>query len=267
MDELNDPLDLELESAKKGHSKLQLHVHNFPAAYILYHVGSGMFYVGSTRNMYHRAKGHLNSLRVGMHRTIRFQKAYDEHENKNILVSFIKAKDREHAFDLEQKLLDRYLPTGKLFNSSPDARISNKGVPVTNEQKEILRKKATVQFSDPSAREKQAELSRRKWLDPVFREKQIARSDIRSDKNKQNLHAAVLKAWADPVSRQKLLAERATRRKPISIDGKIYASIKEAHKTLGISESTIFGRVNSISEQFKTWIYHSSKGNIKNGSN
>ena len=102
-------------------------------AYILTHVDTGIFYVGSTRNFYNRKKEHLHLLKNDKHHSRVLQKVY--RDNQNISYQFFPTETREDAFDLEQKLLDENSQNKYMSNIAINSRLATKGLYVSPETK------------------------------------------------------------------------------------------------------------------------------------
>ena len=144
--------------------------HSHPAAYTIFHNATGKMYVGSTRDLYVRINKHRTSLENGNHRRKNFQEAYDK--NSKLTLAFVKAESEEHARNIEQKMLDVFMSADKLFNVSPDAKFANKGVALSEENKDILRQKTTAQFASQEARDRHSEITKKMWSDPEYRRRQ-----------------------------------------------------------------------------------------------
>lgn len=241
---------LDLKSATLGVTSVNKSLHSTPAAYILYHEASGMFYVGSTSNLYIRITDHLKDLRGGRHRNEPLQQAYSKHENKNLRLSFIRSNDREIAFDLEQDLLDKYIPTGKLFNLATNARIAGLGRIVPEEQRVKQVAKLREFFkSEKGSKQLEEQITRMKglWRNPEVSKKLYAEhAERRNDPVYMKKLAENGKAvWTDPKMREKMLAIRAKRRRPVSIDGIVYDCVGDASKALGIQLGTLRKRLEA----------------------
>jgi len=114
-----------------------------PGAYVIHHPETGQSYIGSTSNLYSRLLTHRNSLKKNKHANSCLQKAYID--SPTIKAVCFKAKDREHAYQIEQALLQANWDSGVLFNSSPDAKNAlasfiYKGVVFTEEHRANMRK-------------------------------------------------------------------------------------------------------------------------------
>lgn len=128
-------LSTSLDTVKNGLTRVERKTHQFPAAYILYFEESGKFYIGSTRDLYQRVCSHIKELRNGRHSNSEFQKDYESAENKTIRFSFIRVDDRKEGYVIEQLLLDKHLPSGRLYNVFTNAAVAGHGGKWTSEAK------------------------------------------------------------------------------------------------------------------------------------
>lgn len=213
-----------------------------PAAYALLHPSTGGVYAGSTGDLYHRISQHRTKLRTGTHSNRNLQAAYDQ--NPTFTLRFKITETVEEAIVVEQTILDTFLPLGNLLNVSTDATKGGKGHVVSDSAKERIRQASQLQFSTEDSREAQSDRSRKKWEDPEFRAKHIGRAE--SLEKKQQISSSLKVRWKDPEYRNRALAERATRRKPVTIDGVDYPSVNDAVTALNIPRSTLFSRLKKI---------------------
>src|ERR1035437_1634003 len=213
-----------------------------PAAYALLHPKTEKVYVGSTENLYVRINKHKTSLLAGEHKNKNVQKAFNEDTRFDI--AFVKTKTVDEAIELEQKLLDTFMPTGLLLNVSPDARIPCKGIKLSEEAKEHLRQKTIEQFSSIEAREKHSLISKELWKDQEYKAKQKSR--IYTIEQNENNSVVIKEKWKDPVYRQTM---SEARKNPVSIDGIIYNTPALAAKSLNIDPSTIHYRLKNPKKQ------------------
>lgn len=102
-------------------------------AYVLTHESSGLFYVGSSKNITNRIYQHKTLLNNGNHRSKELQEVFDN--DPGLTVKRIETENREEAFDLEQKLLDENRNNPKMVNIAIDARLSSKGLKHSEEHK------------------------------------------------------------------------------------------------------------------------------------
>ncbi len=90
-------------------------------AYLLTHVPSGKFYVGSTGNIKRRMKEHFGDLKKGNHHCKELQELYNAAPVVKVTMLYI-ADTRDDAFDLEQQLLDIHAAGSLLLNKAKNAR-------------------------------------------------------------------------------------------------------------------------------------------------
>lgn len=102
-------------------------------AYILTHVDTGIFYVGSTGDFVSRKGDHYHLLRHDKHHSRILQQVYND--NQNISFQFFPTETREDAYDLEQKLLDDNSRNNRMSNIAINSRLATKGLYMSPEQK------------------------------------------------------------------------------------------------------------------------------------
>lgn len=85
---------------------------------------SPFFYIGSSGNLFERAKAHKRELQRGKHHSEKLQGLYD-HEQEMSVTVLQKAATRDEAYDIEQELLDLHLNNPFCLNLSASARNSN----------------------------------------------------------------------------------------------------------------------------------------------
>lgn len=210
-----------------------------PAAYALHHVESDLLYVGSTSNLYSRVASHGSSLRAGSHHNGALQKAFDENPVFNLKYRI--TPTMEEAVEIEQSLLDKLLPSGKLLNRAPDARSAGKGIVFSEERRSALRSATVRQFSDPANRERQSILSREKWQDPEYRAKQASRD--RKKETSQSASDAMKLRWANSEYRERVLAARPKHILKTIVDGVEYRSIRAAASANNVDAKTMKSRI------------------------
>lgn len=249
-------------------------------AYLIKHIPTGSFYIGSTGDLKYRLRKHREALRRGDHPNSRLQELCNP--NPLFSVTFYPIVDdgsefrilREKAYDKEQELLDLHWGSELLLNRSNDARDPLAEI-VTNSPESNLKRSVSMikRWEDeeyrnrvsrllaehrktPKARQRQSEISKAFWSDPTQRERQSrAMNDPETmaeniRKNKER--------WEDPEHRSKMLAMRNTpeyqekfrqgiraRMKQVSIKGVIYESLIDAARKLQMRVATIGARCRS----------------------
>ena len=89
---------------------------------------SPFFYIGSSCNLFNRAREHRKELRQGKHPSAKLQGLYD-HEQEMSVTVLQKAASRDEAYDIEQELLDLNKDNPFCLNIARDARCASKGRP------------------------------------------------------------------------------------------------------------------------------------------
>lgn len=192
-------------------------------AYIVYHPGTGRAYAGCTLNLYRRQREHLSDLKLGRHRNWPLQEAY----NTSPVVEFfaIQTPTSMEAKKIEQEFITRHYGSGLLFNLSPDAFVAFKGLTHTLEAREkISVSKLGQGVGVPKSLEHRTKIG-------------LANKG---------------RSGPSPETTAKIVA---TRSRPVSIDGNVYSSLSDAAKEFGVTKATVYDRVQSNSEKFKTWKY------------
>lgn len=238
--------------------------YSHPAVYILQHIADDKMYIGSTQDLYARINSHRTSLEAGRHDNINLQETFNQ--NPNFLIGFIKVETKDQAMEVEQALINEHLPSSRLLNRAPDVYNSTKGMKLREETKEKLRQLTIKQFESEEARDVQRQISLQKWQDPDYKERhKKAMADMTPEKSKARLekigNTLREKFQSDAEYRNKMLEIRARRRRPVSIDGKIYLSMKEAVSETGITDQTIRNRLKNQSEEFSNYFYLNKEGN------
>lgn len=97
-------------------------VPRLPGVYVITHEPTGIYYVGSTGNLYERRSNHIGGLRRHRHVNKRLQDTWggllDDYTFK-----FEACNSRDEALDLEQEVLDKLWDMPLCANVGNDARI------------------------------------------------------------------------------------------------------------------------------------------------
>lgn len=212
--------------------------HSHPAAYALIHPSSGQVYVGSTGDLYRRVGQHKTALRNSIHKNKNLQRAYDQDPRFDL--TYKATSDIDEAIETEQHLIDRLMSSGRLMNRSPDARLANKGVALSDEAKENLRQRAIDQFSSEEAKAEHSRVMREKWQDPEYRAKYVGKP--KSEQTKTAVSNGVRNRWKDPEYRKKMSDSMGT---PVVINGVSYKSKADAARSIGMPITTLHSRIKA----------------------
>lgn len=90
--------------------------------YLIKHLKSKKFYVGSTVDLQSRVIRHKTDLTRDKHPNHFLQKAYNA--DRRVEYYLYITETRDEAYDLEQEFLDKFHASGEIFNIATDARNS-----------------------------------------------------------------------------------------------------------------------------------------------
>lgn len=194
-----------------------------PAVYIIKHTDSGDFYIGSTRNIDRRIKGHQLALKQGRHPNRYLQERFNT--NPEISVTVFPVSDRNLGFELEQRLLTEQELNPHLLNI-------NKGVGYRDEEVNERTAEA-IRNRPPTAKQLQALRDHSPRAQHWVGRKHTAET-LEKMRN------------ANTTAKQKQIAELIDRQgRKVSVRGQIYASASEAARAEGVSQPSIVRWCNS----------------------
>lgn len=249
----------------------------------------GDVYVGSTNNLNQRLMDHRSSLRRGVHRNSRLQKAYNN--GSFISVTADECASREEAFALEQKFID-CLPEEALLNiglgtiggdnltRNPDRdKIIDKMTRSVNERfASLTPEERRVQYGKPGDRngmygrthtQETRELIRRKVCTPeniaASRARRLGVKVGEETRRKISEFAKTRTGEKNPFygrhhteETRRRLAEMnkgniPTNARKVEIDGIQYVSLTEAARQLDVVPATILYRLSSKNPKFESY--------------
>lgn len=193
-----------------------------PGFYVIRHCGTGLMYVGSTGNLYRRRAEHLSDLNAGHHRNGRLQEVFNNDTNIEFWAQL--TQTREDAYAGEQSFMDQNSNTGLLLNIAQDVKLAWKGLRHSEESIEKMRTS-------------NAGLGAGRKL---------------SEQTIQKIKDSAVGRVPSEAARKALVEKKS---KSVIIDGVVFSSISEAGRHYGVPPATIFYRLNSTSDKFKTWMY------------
>lgn len=254
-------------------------------AYILTHVKSKMFYVGSSKDVDKRVKLHWYLLMKGKHISKTFQKLWDE--SPKFDVRTIRAESRDEAFAVEQAFITENEDNPKMINIGRGV-YGGDNLTRHPERAAIIEKITSswrTLIREMSPEERKMRFGRAGELNPMYGK---THSDevkaMLSAINKGNRYAlgAVRsieqrKAISDfaktrtgkansfygrthSEETKRKLSEQLKGRLPptiraVSINGVTYPSVTEASRTIGVVPATILFRIKSNNPKFKDYFY------------
>lgn len=206
--------------------------------YLIYQEDTRMVYVGSSGMPGLRTSRHLTLLRGGRHENPVFQKLFNT--NPNFYFVYYTVDTREDAYKLEQSLVDYYAGTGKLINIGMDVLAPNRGKVASAEtrEKQRIAKLGVARSEEAKQRVSEGMIGR-----------------VQSEETRQKLSDAK-KGKPQPDHIAELCRERnRLRSKPVSIDGVVYPSVREASRQLNVKRDTVKTRLRTSNPTWVNWFF------------
>lgn len=203
------------------------------AVYLLKHVPSKKFYVGSTGGIKQRLINHRSALRNNKHYCKLLQAFYNE-DPSSVQECIILVPDRDTAFELEQFIIDDNVSSGLLLNVSPDAKTPYKGLKHSEETR-LKITASRIGELNPNYGKRMSEATKRKIAQAITGERNQFYGKTHTDEVKQRL--------------------RELRQRPVVAGGKRYSSIVEAYKQMKIGRRKLVSRLESTSPEWTDYYY------------
>jgi group I intron endonuclease len=242
-----------------------------PGIYIIGDLNTGMSYVGSSSHLPKRLYEHERGLQRGDHKNWQLQKAFND-GNKLVVIP-IATKSEENVLAIEQVLLDEYHSTGQLYNIMRDVAPTVVGIERTEETKKRIGEASARKFEDPEYRERHSEKLKEFYAIPENRERvrQNVIAAITTPEHREKMAGIANEQWADPEARarkseevkaryannpedrQNRIDARAHMRKPVEVNGVVYASASAVAEEFDITKAAVIGRIKS--DKRPSWNY------------
>lgn len=262
-------------------------------AYLLRCVDSDCVYVGSSGDLNKRFARHFNELKQGIHHNVKLQEQWNdgvEMEKWEFLT-----QSRERAYQIEQELINDYLPSGKLLNIGMSVK-GGDNITLHPDRDNIILKITTAQhnryalMTSEERKAKHGSIGKSNGMYGRTHSEEI-RKRI-SDKNKANVTrnteggnrlreftqseqgrtfisglARLRTGDKNPFfgkthsedAKQKMrlarMGKKPANQKPVSINGIVYNSATEAGRQLGCVTATILHRIKSKNPKYKDYRY------------
>lgn len=227
----------------------------FPGVYIIRNNRDGIFYIGSTSDVYERIHKHCYYLRSGIHRSELLQNSFNNSSKSDFEVVYFPTHDREYCFDLEQYLLDHFNGNKNFANKAKNARVSALGATMPVQLKEKLlslntgRKQTKEHIfkrvihlrnrkMSPEAIEKIRKWNKNKVLSLETRNK-ISQANRGKKLSPEALKRKIQNSRVSKSYQKGLIAARAAWKIPVTVNGQRFESVKEAAKYLKINPNTL----------------------------
>lgn len=189
-------------------------------AYVLTHLPTGIYYVGSTNNFADREYNHRSRLNRGVHPNARLQACYTKWADMEL--RFIPAPTIELARVEEQKLLKQH--HGKSL-------CCNVGLNSTDPTQGVITKELRQQTHQGNS---------------------YRSGSKHTDETKARIGAASKGRTKSDDVREKIAAAK---RKTVSVNGELYDGVEAVVAKFGVSYSTVLYRIASTSSKFESWFY------------
>lgn len=200
-----------------------------PGCYIFTDPDNDKLYVGSTTNLATRTNSNLSALKHNKHHNKDLQEVYNR--NPNIAMMVKPTNTVEEAQQLEQEVVDKFFPTGKLCNAAvEDVTRSRLGLPVDEEHRKKIGdgNRGKVISNETRLKTSEALLDKPK-----------------SEEHKQNL-SNTNKAYFSTEEGKADHARRTEKQShQVICKGVTYPSMIEAARALGINVGSVAHRCNS----------------------
>lgn len=237
-----------------------------PGVYLMEHLPTGVFYIGSSTNIQSRIRQHKRNLSLGIHKNPKLQ---DVCKNWNDMeVRYELCIDGETALDREQELLDNFRNSILLCNVALCSRIPwDMGMPDSVRSKisafhtgrdygdafkQMRREKMLgIPRTDEEKRKLSEALKGRKRPPEVVEKVRLALTGkVRTDETRRRISESKIGLPGSPISIAAMMAAVSIR---VIINGITYPSIAEAARQLDIPHGTVKQRCHSRTERFKDW--------------
>lgn len=215
------------------------------AVYLLKHVPSNKFYVGSSGGIKQRLINHRSALRNNKHYCKPLQAFYNE-DPSSIEECIILVSDREMAFELEQFIIDDAAASGLLLNVSPDAKTPYKGLKHSEETRQKITASRIGELN-PNYGKRMSDATKQKIAQAITGEANHFYGKTHSEESREKIRDAVLQRIAAGTFK--------TNQRKVVVDGVEYNSVKEAAQALGISSPTLVGRIKKTSPRWSGYQY------------
>lgn len=190
--------------------------------YLFWSSQTGGTYIGSSGEVGKRLSQHRADIKAKRHSCRNVHDLLPTHTLMDFEVIVIFTKDREQAFDFEQKLIDEIKSPRKLLNIAADARISMKGRSLSPEHKQSLLAANVGRIKSSATR---------KNISEGLKAAHAAHPEYGRKFSETRKSSAAAKAQLESI--------RELVQKKILLNGVLYPSIVEAARQTGRGESTI----------------------------
>lgn len=171
---------------------------------------NGKIYIGSSKNIKNRWRGHLSDLRRNKHHSPYLQKAFNKHGEDAFVFEILQLSPIEDLIKIEQKYMDDtkcYCPNNG-YNYSKTAGLPDSDILKASQTPETKKKQSDASkkmWNNPETRKRisrQISLNTKKqWQNPEIKQKMM--SKISSDEHKKTMSSSIKEIWQNEKYRQK----------------------------------------------------------------
>lgn len=188
--------------------------------YRILNVKSGKFYLGSSKNIEHRWKGHLRDLEAGNHHNVLLQRAYAKYGRDAFSFEVIVECPEKDRLRIEQSYLNNAWGSGALYNLCPLVGRLPSSLGKKRSAEALEKFKATIASRTAEQRAATAEKMRRSIAaipaaEKIERYQRVAEKvkATKAAKPKQEQSASYLKMWAERTAEERArIAAKISRR-------------------------------------------------------
>lgn len=227
-----------------------------PGCYILNHIETGCFYIGSTGDLYRRYQQMMTSLRLGNNHNPRLQGLYDEDDR--VEFEYFPAADREHAYDIEQSELDLYQRHPQCLNVLTDARKGYAVGDMPEHNRRAIGEAAKIThlnntyskgiIRSEETRSKQSQSLKEHWKTREGRRERIVR------KPQKNPRGPIVGETLERMT-ESAIARGIKLSKPVTVCGIPYHNAGYAATALNITRRTVMNRIKSTNSLWSEWTH------------
>jgi len=185
--------------------------------YTITHTESGRVYVGSSKNIPHRWRGHIRALKSGTHHSVHLQRAWSKYGAEAFAFAQILLCDACNLQDYEQRLIDDMQPAFNMSKSATSPVQRGQKLPKEWADKiaDSIRGRYAAGFKifhPPRSEDYRAEVSkasRQRWINPEQRAKTVlAMQKSMTPEECAKKSSRTVTLWAQPEYRERAVASR-----------------------------------------------------------
>lgn len=213
-------------------SRTRIDVARVPGVYVITDVTAQKAYIGSTCNLGRRLYDHNRNLERNCHTNWQLQRAYNA--GHQLRVTTIPVKEDVSVLDVEQKLLDKYIDTGLLYNISREVSAPTLGLKMSQETRDKVSAATKGRRHTPETIEK---------MKIAFAGRNLGR--VLSAEHRAKISASQIGKTISEEQRVKLRETKTEQMQPVIVDGVVYSSISEAARILDMNSGSVHRRIHS----------------------